>query len=62
MPPSTVNTWETWANQVPVLGFNSGKYDLNLVKEYFLKNLADINTVQVAKKENKFMFLTMPEF
>jgi len=25
-----------WCAQVPVLGFNSGKYDLNLIKEYFV--------------------------
>ena len=26
-----------WCTQVPVLGFNSGKYDLNLIKQYFVE-------------------------
>ena len=25
---------------IPVIGFNSGKYDLNMVKEYFVKNIS----------------------
>ena len=25
---------EKWCNQVPVLGFNSGRYDLNLIREH----------------------------
>jgi len=31
---------EDWCNQVPVLGFNCGKYDLNLIKEHFAELLA----------------------
>ena len=27
--------WKQWVNQVPVIGFNSGKYDISMVKEYF---------------------------
>jgi G:T-mismatch repair DNA endonuclease (very short patch repair protein) len=29
---------EKWINQLPVIGFNSGKYDLNLILEYLVKN------------------------
>ena len=40
-----------WCNQVPVLGFNCGHYDLNLIKEHFAELLADTTSkVQVAKK------------
>ena len=49
-------------NQVPVFGFNSGRYDLNMIKEYFVKNLAEISDVKVAKKENSYMFLSTPKF
>ena len=42
--------WINWVNQVPVFGFNSRKYDLNLVKEYFIKTLYS------------YMFLTTPMF
>ena len=54
--------WRSWVNQVPVFGFNSGRYDLNMIKEYFVKNLAEISDVKVAKKENSYMFLSAPNF
>ena len=56
------NLWKTWVNQVPVFGFNSGRYDINMIKEYFVKNLAGISNVNVAKKENSYMFLSLPQF
>ena len=51
-------------NQVPLIGFNSSKYDLNMVKEYFVKEICyskgnECNEdVFTAKKENNYMFLT----
>ena len=54
--------WRGWVNQVPVFGFNSGRYDLNMIKEYFVKNLSIISDVDVAKKENSYMFLLTPNF
>ena len=51
-----------WINQVPISGFNSGKYDLNLVKEHFIKALSNINEVTVTKKDNLHMFFTSPSF
>ena len=54
--------WRNWVNQVPVFGFNSGSYDINMIKEYFVKDLAKISDVKVAKKENSYMFLSMPKF
>ena len=56
--------WNQWVSQVPVIGFNSGKYDLNMVQEYFVKEISynkegECNEdVFVAKKENDYMFLT----
>ena len=54
--------WRNWVNQVPVFGFNSGRYDINMIKEYFVKDLAKISDVKVAKKENSYMFLSTPKF
>ena len=54
--------WRGWVNQVPVFGFNSGRYDLNMIKEYFVKNLSINSDVDVAKKENSYMFLSTPNF
>ena len=49
---------EEWCDQVPTLGFNSGSYDLNLIKNYFAKQLAGTtNKVRVAKNGSKIMFL-----
>ena len=51
-----------------MIGFNSGKYDLNMGKEYFVKeisyNIEDecSEYVFAAKKENKHMFLTTSKF
>ena len=54
---------EEWCDQVPVLGFNSGTYDLNLIKKYFAERLADTtNKVRVAKHGNKIMFLLTSGF
>lgn len=30
-----------WSNQVPVIGFNSGSYNLDLIKNHFADHLAD---------------------
>ena len=54
--------WRNWVNQVPVFGFNSGRYDINMIKEYFVKNPAEISDKKVAKKENSYMFLSTPNF
>ena len=40
---------EEWCDQVPVLGFNCERNDLNLIKEHFAELLADTTSkVQVA--------------
>ena len=54
---------EEWCEQVPVIGFNSGRYDLNLIREHFAKRLSDTTgKVRVAKNGNKIMFLLTQEF
>jgi len=43
-----------WCNQVPVVGFNSGSYDLNLIQNHFASTLAEVSKkVKVAKKGTK---------
>ena len=54
---------EEWCNQVPVLGFNSGRYDLNLIREHFAERLSDTTgKVRVAKNGNKIMFILSKNF
>ena len=62
LPGQIVQRWKNWVNQVPVFGFYSRKDELNLVKEYLVKNLSDMNYVMVAKKDNSHMFLRTPRF
>ena len=58
LPKAQRQKIEEWCNQVPVVGFNSGTYDLNLIKKYFAEHLADTTgKVRVAKNGNKIMFL-----
>ena len=62
LPGQVKEQWRQWVNQVPVIGFNSGKYDLNMMKEYFVKKISynkedECNEdVFAAKKENDYMF------
>ena len=52
-----------WCDQVPVLGFNSGRYDLNLKKEHFVEQLTETQgNVKVAKNANKIMFMVINKF
>ena len=48
---------------MPVLGFNSGRYDLNLIKEHFIERITEpTGTTRVAKNSNKIMFMTNKNF
>jgi len=52
-----------WCDQVPVLWFNSGRYDLNLIKDHFVELLANITAnVQVGKNANTTMFMKTSGF
>ena len=54
---------EEWCDQVPVLGFNSGRYDLNLIREHFAERLSGTTgKVRVAKNGNKIMFILTKNF
>ena len=51
--------FERYVNTLPVFGFNSGKYDLNLIKSYLLPYLNNERDIQptVIKKANHFVSL-----
>ena len=50
-----------WCNQVPVVGFNSGRYDLNLIRKYFISHLGQEDVVS-AEKQGQIMFMKTPQF
>ena len=54
---------QAWLHQLPVLGFNSGRYDLNAIKKFFVPLLIRNNTAErascfVIKRQNNFMCLS----
>ena len=61
LPKKQQQKIQDWCTQVPVLGFNSGKYDLNLIKQYFVEKLSDTCTkVKVAiQAQRQCLSLTM---
>ena len=66
LPDKVQKVWKRWLNQVPVIGFNSGRYNLNLIKIYFVQEISKAEVKEgklfVAKKENEYMFLTTEKF
>ena len=70
LPGEVKEQWGQWVNQVLVIGFNSGKYVLNMVKEHFVKEIIynkedECNEdVFATKKENnyKFKFLDVKNY
>ena len=51
--------YEQWMMQIPVIGFNSAKYDINMVKPYLVKALMEKDLIKfVVKKSNAFMCIT----
>ena len=59
--PSLVRSrWRSWVSQVPVFRFNRRKYNLNMMKYYFVKTISDLNNVSIIKKDNTYMLLSTP--
>lgn len=50
---------ESYLKQLPVVGFNSGKYDLNTTKKFLIPVLVEIEQIQFTiKRNNNFMSLS----
>ena len=47
----------SWLHQLPVVGFNSGRYDLNAIKKFFVPLLIH-NNAAVIKRQNTYMCLS----
>ena len=55
---------EKYKREVPVLGFNSAKYDINLIKMELAKTLKlhETDNYFVVKKNNQYICVANPEF
>ena len=62
IPTSQGKLITKWINQVPVLGFNSGHYDLKLIRQYFVPLMAQDSGVYAAEKNGRIMFINTPKF
>ena len=51
------NQLQVWLHQLPVVGFNSGRYDLNAIKRFFVPLLIH-NKAAVIKRQNTYMCLS----
>ena len=51
-----------WCEQVPVIGFNSGRYDLHLIRKYFVSHLGQENGVFAGEKNGQIMYINTPHF
>ena len=58
---ATIQDW-WWCSQIPVLGYHSGKYDLNVIKECFVTDIGAGKLVRVAKKQGRIMVFPTPNF
>ena len=50
-----------WCGQVPVIGFNSGRYDLNLIRKYLISHLGQ-EKVDSGEKQGQIMYMKSPQF
>ena len=49
-----------WCEQVPVISFNSGRYDLHLTRKYFVSHLGQENGVFAGEKQGQIMYINTP--
>lgn len=55
MSPKKFKKWlKTWTNQVPLVSFNSGKFDMSIIKENFVNENSDLGDTKVRQEENKY--------
>ena len=60
-PKKQQNLIKQWCGQVPVIGFNSGRYDLNLIRKHFISHLGE-EQVESGEKQGQIMFMKTSKF
>ena len=62
LPKKQQNLIKQWCGQVPVIGFNSGRDDLNLTRKYFISHLGQ-EKVDSGEKQSQIMYMKKtPQF
>ena len=62
IPTTQGNLIMNWINQVPVVGFNSGHYDLKLIRKYFVPVMTQDKGIFAAEKNGRIMFINTHKF
>ena len=62
IPTTQGNVIMNWINQVSVVGFNSGHYDLKLIRKYFVPVMTQDKGIFAAEKNGRIMFINTPKF
>ena len=61
LPKKQQERIKQWCGQVPMLGFNSGRYDLNLIRKHFLIHLGE-EKVDSGEKQGQIMYMKTSKF
>ena len=63
-PDSTnLNTiLSAYIEEIPVIGYNSSKYDINLIKPYFINKFLFNEKCHVIKRRNEYIAISTPKF
>ena len=61
LPKKQQGLIKQWCSQVSVIGFNSGRYDLNLIRKYFISHLGQ-EKVDSGEKQGQIMYMKTPQF
>ena len=61
LPKTQQERIKQWCGQVPVIGFNSDRYDLNLIRKYFISHLGQ-DKVDSGEKQGQIMYMKTPQF
>ena len=61
LPKEQQNLIKQWCSQVLVVGFNSGRYDLQLIRKYFINHLGQEDVLS-GEKQGRIMYMSTPQF
>ena len=62
LPKKQQERIKQWCGQVLVIGFNSGQYDLNLIRKYFISHLGQEKVDSGEKQAQIIMYMKTPQF
>ena len=62
LPKEQQNLINQWCSQEPVVSFNSGRYDMQLIRKYFIITHLGQENVLSGEKQGRIMYMNTPQF